>query len=62
MGVQMFAGKFYQCNDPVTNERVNSSIVPNKLACIARNFSWVNPLINFDNVLHGYLALFQVVS
>lgn len=26
------------------------------------NYSWVNSNINFDNVLNGYLALFQVAT
>ena len=45
--------------------RVNASEVSNKSDCEARrhlNYTWFNPKINFDNVLSGYLALFQVVS
>ncbi|XP_076324997.1 sodium channel protein para-like isoform X5 [Tachypleus tridentatus] len=61
MGVQMFAGKYYRCIDHEGN-RLNSSYVPNKQACSAKNFTWDNPMINFDNVLNGYLALFQIAT
>ena len=63
MGVQLFMGKFYQCIDRTTRQKLNSSYVPNYKACIARNHTiWFNPQINFDNVPNAYLALFQVVS
>lgn len=62
MGVQLFMGKFYQCIDRTTRQKLNSSLVPNYNACIARNNTvWFNPQINFDNVPNAYLALFQVV-
>lgn len=66
MGVQLFAGKFYSCQY-VTEEgmtRVSADIIPNKQACQSSNesFTWYNPQVNFDNVLKGYLCLFQVVS
>lgn len=42
------------------------SVVANKSQCLAmaatHNYSWVNSNINFDNVLNGYLALFQVAT
>ncbi|KAL1421885.1 hypothetical protein MTO96_022598 [Rhipicephalus appendiculatus] len=59
MGVQMLAGKFYRCVDG-NGTRLNSTHVPNRKACEANNFTWDNPMINFDNVLNAYLALFQV--
>lgn len=62
MGVQMFGGKFWRCLDPDTKELVNYEIAENKQECIAKNLTWSNPQINFDNVLNAYLALFQVVS
>ncbi|XP_076332235.1 sodium channel protein para-like isoform X1 [Tachypleus tridentatus] len=61
MGVQMFGGKFYQCVD-ANGTRINSTYVPNVDACAAKNLTWENPLINFDNVLNAYLALFQVAT
>ena len=63
MGVQLFMGKFYQCVDKSTRQKLNSSYVPNFEACMARNHTiWHNPQINFDNVPNAYLALFQVAS
>ncbi|XP_064475313.1 sodium channel protein para-like isoform X2 [Ornithodoros turicata] len=61
MGVQMLAGKFFRCEDS-NGTRLNSSFIPNRDACRFYNFSWVNPMINFDNVLNAYLALFQVAT
>ena len=61
MGVQMFAGKFYHCVD-ANGTQLNSSYIPNKDACISNNYTWQNPMINFDNVLNAYLALFQVAT
>ncbi|XP_077514049.1 sodium voltage-gated channel paralytic isoform X6 [Amblyomma americanum] len=61
MGVQMLAGKFYRCVD-ANGTRLNSSYVPNRKTCEANNYTWDNPMINFDNVLNAYLALFQVAT
>ena len=62
MGVQLFVGKFSYCEDPITNHIINYTVVFNKSDCAAYNMQWTNPEINFDNVLNGYLSLFQVVS
>ena len=63
MGVQLFAGKFHKCVYNGTHIRVDmSENVANKDDCLAKNFIWENSRVNFDNVLNGYLALFQVVS
>ena len=63
MGVQLFGGKFYKCVYAGTHDRVNiSENVANKTDCLNRHFTWENSRVNFDNVLRGYLALFQVVS
>lgn len=62
MGVQLFVGKFSYCEDPITNHIINYTVVYNKSDCAAYNMQWTNPEINFDNVLNGYLSLFQVVS
>lgn len=65
MGVQFFSGRFYKCKDS-TGEVLLPSVVANKSQCLAmaatHNYSWVNSNINFDNVLNGYLALFQVAT
>ncbi|XP_076370116.1 sodium channel protein para-like isoform X2 [Tachypleus tridentatus] len=61
MGVQTFGGKFYHCVD-VNGTRINSSYVPTEAACKTKNLRWKNPMINFDNVLNAYLALFQVAT
>ncbi|CAF0840530.1 unnamed protein product [Rotaria sordida] len=63
MGVQLFGGKFYKCVYIGTHDRVNiSENVTNKIDCLKKNFTWENSLVNFDNVLSGYLALFQVAT
>ncbi|XP_046700974.1 sodium channel, voltage-gated, type I-like, alpha isoform X3 [Silurus meridionalis] len=64
MGVNLFAGKFYECVDPISGTRINETMVLYKNEClqlgdIAR---WKNLKINFDNVGAGYLALLQVAT
>ena len=63
LGVQLFAGKFYKCQD-MNGERVPADIVPNKEVCLKypEKYRWINSNVNFDNVINGFLALFQVVS
>ncbi|XP_072038467.1 sodium channel protein 1 brain-like [Amphiura filiformis] len=61
VGVQFFGGTFYKCLDDDGN-KVNLSIVTNVTDCKSMNYSWVNSEINFDNILHGYVALFQVAT
>lgn len=65
MGVNLFGGKFKRCED-ADGRVLNASEVWNKSQCeemnVSHNYSWNNPKINFDNVLTGYLALFQVVG
>jgi hypothetical protein len=61
MGVQLFAGRFYKC------VYKNYSTVPydqvkNMSECLAKNYTWTNSRINFDNVLNAYLALLQVAT
>lgn len=63
MGVQLFGGKFYKCVYVGTHDRVGIwENVTNKADCLQKNFTWENSRVNFDNVINGYLALFQVVS
>ncbi|KAL9954360.1 hypothetical protein ACROYT_G041885 [Oculina patagonica] len=63
LGVQLFAGKFYKCQD-MDGERVPADIVPNKATCLKdpEKYRWVNSNVNFDNVINGFLALFQVAT
>lgn len=64
MGVNLFAGKFYECVNVTTGSRLNESLVRNRSDCVLEGESarWRNVKINFDNVGAGYLALLQVVS
>ncbi|CAB4059328.1 SCN2A [Lepeophtheirus salmonis] len=41
MGVQMFAGKYYKCEDAEGN-RLNASYTPDKETCLLENQYWVN--------------------
>ncbi|PFX17439.1 Sodium channel protein type 4 subunit alpha B [Stylophora pistillata] len=63
LGVQLFAGKFYKCID-MDGERVPADLVSNKSACLKHpeKYRWVNSNVNFDNVINGFLALFQVAT
>ena len=61
VGVQFFGGKFFRCVD-IHGERLPISIVPNKTECYRLDYRWINANINFDHVLNGLIALFQVVS
>ncbi|XP_025077610.1 sodium channel protein 1 brain-like isoform X3 [Pomacea canaliculata] len=60
-GVELYAGMFYKCLDDEGN-RLNHSIIPNRSMCMAKNYTWKNSDINFDNILNGFLALFQVAT
>ena len=60
MGVQFFAGKFFKCVD-ADGETLLPTVVKYKADCIANNYTWKNSQVTFDNVVAGYLALFQVV-
>ena len=48
-------GQFGQCV-------LNTTVIPNKSACLKANQSWVNSGINFDHVGKAYMALFQVAT
>uniref|UniRef100_A0A4W4GPC2 Sodium channel protein n=1 Tax=Electrophorus electricus TaxID=8005 RepID=A0A4W4GPC2_ELEEL len=65
MGVNLLAGKFYECLNVTTGLRINHTKVENMTQCLqlANNTAhWKNLKINFDNVGAGYLALLQVVD
>ncbi|KAM9249290.1 LOW QUALITY PROTEIN: sodium channel protein type 1 subunit alpha-like [Dugong dugon] len=67
MGVNLFAGKFYNCVNTTTGEMFDISEVNNHSEClrlIERNETarWRNVKVNFDNVGFGYLSLLQVAT
>ncbi|XP_063225568.1 sodium channel protein para isoform X2 [Bacillus rossius redtenbacheri] len=61
MGVQLFAGKYYKCVD-MNLTTLSHEIIPDKNACIAENYTWLNSAMNFDHVGKAYLCLFQVAT
>lgn len=64
VGVNFFAGKFYECVNSTTEKRMPTTEVLNFTDCKSNGSNetrWRNLKINFDNVGNGYLALLQVV-
>ena len=52
-----------QCRDVKTKERMSVEIIPNVKTCIEENNTeWVNSPINYDDVGHAYISLFQVAT
>ena len=59
LGVQVFAGRFYRCNDPS---------VPDRAACVGSYYDpnvgnvaereWSNAYLNFDNLYRALISLF----
>ncbi|XP_072541863.1 sodium channel, voltage-gated, type I-like, alpha isoform X2 [Salminus brasiliensis] len=65
MGVNLFAGKFYECVNITSGVRFNVTEVANHTDCLSlgnKTARWKNLKINFDNVGAGYLALLQVAT
>lgn len=66
MGVNLFAGKFYRCFGPETEDSFLLSEVFNRNHCesltLNESFSWKKIKVNFDNVGNGFLALLQVAT
>lgn len=67
MGVNLFAGKFYECVNTTDGSRFSASQVHNLSECsalmnVSQDVRWKNLKVNFDNVGLGYLSLLQVVS
>uniref|UniRef100_A0A3Q2ICC8 Sodium channel protein n=1 Tax=Equus caballus TaxID=9796 RepID=A0A3Q2ICC8_HORSE len=67
MGVNLFAGKFYQCVNTTDGSRFLTNEVQNRSDCFAlmnvsQNVRWKNLKVNFDNVGLGYLSLLQVAT
>ena len=44
-----------------SGERVEDPAITSRTLCIQNNLTWINPNINFDNVIIAMVALFQVV-
>eukprot|EP00794_Sanderia_malayensis_P009765 gene9765-10764_t len=61
MGVQFFGGMFFKCIDS-SGALLPASVIPDRNACLAFNYEWVNSKVNFDNSLNGFLALLQVAT
>nr|QRG33296.1 paralytic [Schistocerca americana] len=61
MGVQLFAGKYFKCQDS-NDTTLSHEIIPDKNSCLAENYTWVNSPMNFDHVGKAYLCLFQVAT
>ncbi|XP_053952366.1 sodium channel protein para isoform X17 [Anastrepha ludens] len=61
MGVQLFAGKYFKCEDQ-NGTKLSHEIIPNRNACESENYTWVNSAMNFDHVGNAYLCLFQVAT
>nr|UQT18688.1 sodium channel alpha subunit [Liriomyza trifolii] len=61
MGVQLFAGKYFKCEDS-NGTKLSHEIIPNRNACESENYTWVNSAMNFDHVGNAYLCLFQVAT
>ena len=67
IGVQLMKGRFYACYERDSGNRLDCDSFPGieitRSWCENNtNYRWTNQKVNFDNVLSGYLALFQVVS
>ncbi|ODM93572.1 Sodium channel protein 60E [Orchesella cincta] len=65
MGVQFFKGQFFRCVDS-QGEKVDPRLAPTKEVCCSKaasmGYSWINAVSNYDNVVEGYLSLFQVAT
>ncbi|XP_016097751.1 sodium channel, voltage-gated, type I-like, alpha [Sinocyclocheilus grahami] len=64
VGVNYFAGKFYECVNQTSGKRMSIADIGNKTDCLnsPNDLVWRNVKINFDNVGNGYLALLQVAT
>ncbi|XP_050996123.1 sodium channel protein type 11 subunit alpha [Acomys russatus] len=63
LGVSFFSGRFGRCiNGTDINKYIDRSEISNQRQCEGRNYSWVVPNVNFDNVGSAYLALLQVAT
>lgn len=62
LGVQLFKGKFFACNDPSVGVQADcrGDFVGDD--GLVREREWSNPPVHFDNFLAALLALFEVAS
>ena len=65
MGYNLFGGKFWRCVDG-NYTKLSPNVVNSEKDCKnatnkAKNYTWENENINFDNSINGFLALFQTV-
>ena len=59
LGVQIFAGRFYRCDDPFVEFRaecVGTYVEP--VTGITKNRSWTNAYLNFDSLPNALVSLF----
>lgn len=61
IGVNLFNGLFYRCVF-TSNGKLTTGINTKQVCVATSGVKWYNPLINFDNVASGLLALFQVAT
>nr|AEF59076.1 putative voltage-dependent cation channel [Monosiga brevicollis] len=66
VGVQFFGARFGRCVD-ADGELVPRTEVRSRADCasassIAAGYTWVNPTVNFDNILNAFVALLQVAT
>ncbi|XP_015679120.1 sodium channel protein type 2 subunit alpha-like [Protobothrops mucrosquamatus] len=63
MGVNLFAGTFFECVNKTDGVRISHLIVPFKNVCVTLEYArWRNVRVNFDNVGAGYLSLLQIAT
>ncbi|XP_063174304.1 sodium channel protein type 2 subunit alpha-like [Candoia aspera] len=63
MGVNLFAGTFFECVNKTDGKRISHFIVPFKNVCETLEYArWRNVKVNFDNVGAGYLSLLQIAT
>ncbi|XP_063716752.1 sodium channel protein 1 brain-like isoform X2 [Symsagittifera roscoffensis] len=67
MGVQLMKGRFYACYERASGDMLECGDFPDvemtREWCENHTeYRWTNQKVNFDNVLAGYLALFQVAT
>ncbi|XP_077637458.1 sodium channel protein type 5 subunit alpha-like [Lonchura striata] len=58
LGVKWLGSRFWKC----TLKKECTDSISGKTDCIAKNGTWTNSVVNFDNVGMGYLALLQVAT
>lgn len=62
LGINLWAGRFWYCNDLSVSGRTACVGNYTNHVGLVKPREWVNRPVNFDNILHALLALFQVAS